>query len=208
MKILKTASSFLLIFTLIAVFIIPVSAKSKSYTVLQGDTMWKIAQKYNLPLKELIIVNPQIENPSLIFPGQSVYLPETDDLTALENEVVNSVNRLRVKNGLSPLKQNLTLCKAARAKSTDMIENNYFAHQSPTLGSPFTMMQSFGIAFSAAGENIAYGQISAEEVMEDWISSPGHKANIMSDIYDQIGVGAAKADNGTYYFTQLFIKSI
>ena len=70
------------------------------------------------------------------------------------------------------------------------------------------MMQSFGIEFSAAGENIAHGQTGADEVMEDWMNSPGHKANIMSDIYNQIGVGAAKADNGTYYFTQLFIKSI
>ncbi|MBQ9107045.1 MAG: SafA/ExsA family spore coat assembly protein [Clostridia bacterium] len=208
MKKLKTATAFLLIFTLIAVFIIPVSAKNGSYTVQQGDTMWKIAKRYNVSPKELIKANPQVDNPSLIFPGQSIYLPETDDITELENEVINSVNRLRVKSGLSPLKQNLTLCKAARAKSTDMIESDYFAHQSPTLGSPFTMMQSFGIVFSAAGENIAHGQTGADEVMEDWMNSPGHKANIMSDIYNQIGVGVAKADNGTYYFTQLFIKSI
>jgi uncharacterized protein YkwD len=70
------------------------------------------------------------------------------------------------------------------------------------------MMESFGLRFSAAAENIAYGQRSAQEVMNSWMNSPGHKANILSKSYTQIGVGVAKKSNGTMYFTQMFLKPV
>lgn len=68
-------------------------------------------------------------------------------------------------------------------------------------------MRASEIDFTAAGENIAYGQRTPQEVMNAWMNSAGHKANILSNIYDQIGVGVAKKANGTYYWTQMFIKS-
>ena len=78
---------------------------------------------------------------------------------------------------------------------TDMIDKKYFSHTSPTYGSPFDMMQSFGLKFSAAGENIAYGQKTAAEVMNTWMNSAGHRANILSEAYTQIGIGVAKSYN-------------
>ena len=89
-----------------------------------------------------------------------------------------------------------------------MIDKKYFAHQSPTYGSPFTMMQNFGLRFSSAAENIAYGQRTAQEVMNAWMNSPGHRANILSRNLTEIGVGAAKAANGTIYWTQMFLKPL
>ncbi len=87
-----------------------------------------------------------------------------------------------------------------------MIDKKYFAHNSPTYGSPFQMMQKFGLRFSAAGENIAYGQRTAAEVMQTWMNSAGHRANILSQAYTNIGIGVAKAANGTLYWTQMFMN--
>ena len=194
----------------LALFVLPVTAGAQSgtYTVVRGDTMWKIAVRYQIGVSELIQANPQIKNPSMIYVGQKLSIPSIDNVKTLEQQVIDIVNRNRVSAGLAPLKANWELCRVARYKSQDMINKGYFGHQSPTYGSPFTMMQSFGIRFSAAGENIAYGQRTPQEVMNGWMNSSGHRANIMSSVYNQIGVGVAKASNGTYYWTQEFIKTM
>jgi uncharacterized protein YkwD len=67
------------------------------------------------------------------------------------------------------------------------------------------MMQNFGLQFTAAGENIAYGQRTPAEVMRDWMNSPGHRNNILSRSFSQIGVGLAKNSSGVCYWTQQFI---
>lgn len=185
---------------------VPALAQSGKYTIVSGDSMWKIAVKYQIGISELITANPQIKNPSLIYPGQILSIPNIDDVKTIENQVIELVNKQRVSAGLAPLKTNWELSRVARYKSQDMINKHYFAHQSPTYGSPFNMMETFGIKFSAAGENIAYGQRTPSEVMNAWMNSPGHRNNILSPIYNQIGVGVAKASNGTLYWTQMFIK--
>ncbi|MDR0839024.1 MAG: SafA/ExsA family spore coat assembly protein [Oscillospiraceae bacterium] len=182
-------------------------AAAGTHTVAPGDSMWKIAVRYQIGLSELIAANPQIKNPALITVGQKISVPSIDDVKALEQKVADIVNKRRAEAGLAPLKMNWELSRVARYKSQDMIDKRYFAHQSPTYGSPFNMMESFGMRFSAAGENIAYGQRTPEEVMQGWMNSPGHRANIMSNIYTQLGVGAAKASNGTLYWTQMFMKA-
>lgn len=127
-------------------------------------------------------------------------------ISEYEQEVARLVNVERVKRGLPPLKYNYDLGWIARLKSKDMVNKNYFSHYSPTYGSPFKMMESRGIKFVAAGENIAKGQKTPAEVMRGWMNSPGHRNNILSPIYKEIGVGVAKLPNGTYCWTQMFIK--
>lgn len=180
-------------------------AQSKTYTVAPGDSMWKIAVRYQIGVSELIKANPQITNPSMIKVGQKISIPDASPLASYETEVIRLTNLERTKRGLPALTTNWQLSRIARYKSQDMINKNYFAHNSPTYGSPFTMMQSFGLKFSAAGENIAYGQRSPQEVVTAWMNSPGHRANILSTAYTQIGVGAAKKSDGTLYWTQHFI---
>ena len=197
--------------TLTATFIaiggvITVTAASVTHTVEAGDSMWKLAVRYQIGISELVAANPQIKNSALIYVGDKVNVPNIDDVKQLEQQVAQMVNEERDKAGLAPLKMNWEVSRTARYKSQDMIDKRYFAHQSPTYGSPFNMMESFGIRFSAGGENIAYGQRTPTEVMQAWMDSPGHRANIMSAVYNEIGVGAAKAANGTLYWTQLFIK--
>lgn len=112
------------------------------------------------------------------------------------------VNEIRAQNGLGTLKLNSDLSDVARTKSQDMHDNGYFAHESPTYGSPFEMMKSFGISYNAAGENIAMGYTSPQAVVDAWMNSPGHRANILGASFTQIGVGYVKDG---HYWTQMFI---
>ena len=173
------------------------------YTVVKGDSLWKIAVRHEIGVSEIIAANPQIKNPDLIYPGDRVTIPEQDaGVLAYEEEVIRLVNEIREKNGLKPLTKNWELCRVARYKSQDMVENRYFSHTSPTYGSPFQMMKDFGLAYRTAGENIAYGQRTPQEVMNAWMNSSGHRANILNPSFTQIGVGYAA--NGRYW-TQMFI---
>lgn len=120
-------------------------------------------------------------------------------------EVLNLVNKERKANGLKELTLSKELSDVANIKSKDMIQNGYFDHTSPTYGSPFDMMKKFGISYNTAGENIAMGQKSPAEVMNSWMNSSGHRANILNSSYTQLGVGIQKDSNGTIYWTQMFV---
>jgi uncharacterized YkwD family protein/spore coat assembly protein SafA len=208
-KLLKFIKKF--VFSMIMIVLLTTggslkAAQASTYTVVRGDTMWKIAVKYQVGVSEIISANPQIKNPSLIYPGQRINIPSQTDAKSIEMKVVELVNKVRAQNGLQLLTNNWELERVARYKSADMMQKKYFSHTSPTYGSPFTMMQNFGIRFSAAGENIAMGQRTPEEVMNAWMNSPGHRSNILSPSYTQIGVGFAKSSSGVCYWTQMFIK--
>jgi uncharacterized YkwD family protein len=126
----------------------------------------------------------------------------TSTLSAYEQKVVDLTNQERAKNGLPALKVDLTLSKMAREKSRDMSANDYFSHTSPTYGSPFDMMKKYGISYRYAGENIAMGQRTPEEVVKAWMNSEGHRKNILSSNFNYIGVGFVSEGN---YWTQEFI---
>jgi uncharacterized YkwD family protein len=182
------------------------TAKFVKYTVQRGDTFYGIAGRFQISAAELKKANPQITNISMLYVGQVLTIPDTNTLTSYEQQVFALVNKERSARGLGTLTYNSEVARCARFKSQDMINKGYFSHTSPTYGSPFKMMESFGIRFSNGGENIAYGQRTAAEVMNGWMNSAGHRANILSAAYTQMGVGVAKASNGTLYWTQLFIK--
>ena len=179
------------------------AAVTVTHTVAKGDTLWKIAVKYQVGLSEIIAANPQFKNPDLIYPGQKVYVPLPDsEITSYEQQVIDLVNEQRAKNGLKALTANWELSRVARYKSQDMHDKKYFSHTSPTYGSPFDMMKSFGISYRSAGENIAQGYRTPEAVMNGWMNSSGHRANILNSSYTQIGVGYVSDGN---YLTQMFI---
>ncbi len=123
------------------------------------------------------------------------------DLHAYELRVIELVNAERSKYGLKALKASTELSNGARQKSLDMHNNGYFAHNSPTYGSPFDMMKSLGITYRTAGENIAKGYQTPEAVVKAWMNSEGHRANILNASYTEIGVGYIA--DGSYY-TQWF----
>ncbi len=199
-KIAATAAALLLTAALSAP---SAAAAGLTHKVSPGDTMWKLAVQYQVGTGEIIAANPQVENPNLIYPGQVLNIPQVSQaVRAYEQEVVRLVNAQRAQNGLKPLAENWELSRVARYKSADMAGKRYFSHESPTYGSPYQMMRSFGISFRFAGENIAYGQRTPAAVVSAWMNSSGHRANILSSSYTQIGVGYHEAGN---YWTQMFI---
>ncbi|MBQ7391910.1 MAG: SafA/ExsA family spore coat assembly protein [Clostridia bacterium] len=189
-------------FMCISMFVLSASADT-THTVVSGDSMWKIAVKYQVGLSEIKAANPQIANPNLIYPGQVLTIPTTDSsVLSYEKEVVRLVNEIRVQNGLKELTYNWELSRVARYKSQDMKDNRYFSHTSPVYGSPFNMIKNFGITYRSAGENIAKGQRTPQAVVNAWMNSSGHRANILSTSFTQIGVGYVADGN---YWTQMFI---
>ncbi len=199
-KIAATAAALLLTAALSAP---SAAAAGLTHKVSPGDTMWKLAVQYQVGTGEIIAANPQVENPNLIYPGQVLNIPQVSQaVRAYEQEVVRLVNAQRAQNGLKPLAENWELSRVARYKSADMAGKRYFSHESPTYGSPYQMMRSFGISFRSAGENIAYGQRTPAAVVGAWMNSSGHRANILNSSYTHIGVGYHEAGN---YWTQMFI---
>lgn len=198
----KSISLILCLYMIFSVFAVSASAAT-THTVVSGESMWKIAVKYEVGLDELKKANPQIANPALIYPGQILTVPAQDtSVTAYEQEVIRLVNVERAKKGLKALTYDWQLARVARYKSQDMKDNRYFSHTSPVYGSPFQMMKSFGISYRSAGENIARGQVTPQVVVNAWMNSSGHRANILNASYTHIGVGYV-ADGR--YWTQMFV---
>lgn len=188
----------------LAVPMMAVNASASSHTVVSGDTLWKIAKRYEVGLSEIKSANPQIKNYDLIYPGQTINIPTVDtSVTAFEQEVIRLVNEIRLENGLKALSYDWELSRVARIKSQDMKDNRYFAHNSPVYGTPFQMIKNFGISYRSAGENIAKGYSTPQAVVNGWMNSSGHRANILNGNYTHIGVGYV---SGGHYWTQMFIR--
>lgn len=199
---MKKITSLVLTFVFILTLTTLIASAASYHTVVKGDTMWRIAKTYEVGLSEIKAENKHIKNPDLIYPGQVLTIPSDDnEAKTFEAEVVRLVNIERKKAGRSELKHNWELSRVARYKSEDMRDNGYFAHNSPTYGTPFQMMKSFGINYRTAGENIAKGQVSPEAVVKAWMNSSGHRANILNPSFTEIGVGYASGN----YWTQMFI---
>lgn len=124
--------------------------------------------------------------------------------SAAERQAVDLINADRAKNGLLALTLNSELTRVAHVKAQDMAVNGYFDHNSPTYGSPFAMMTSFGLTYRAAGENIAKAS-SVTQAERLFMQSSGHRANILSATYTQVGVGIYAGADGTTYESQMFI---
>lgn len=124
-----------------------------------------------------------------------------DSFTA---QVVALVNEERAKAGLAPLRVDSKALAAASVRAQE-IERS-FSHTRPDGSSFDSALRQSGVSFIGAGENIAYGQRTPEEVMEGWMNSQGHRANILNKDYTTIGVGYHQNSAGTGYWTQLFTR--
>jgi uncharacterized YkwD family protein/spore coat assembly protein SafA len=178
------------------------AASAAPYTVTDHDTMWTISKKYGISLNRLIQENPQVSNPNIIWSGLKLNVPYSNssngstvqpvtgssNVSSFASQVFTIVNKERAKAGLKPLASDSSLSAMAMDKAKDMYSNHYFDHTSPTYGSPFNMMDSYGIRYTYAGENIAMGQRTPQEVMTAWMNSPGHRQNILSPNYMKIGI--------------------
>lgn len=144
--------------------------------------------------------NPQGGTPTI--PDENTNAP---GLTADEQQMIELVNQARAQNNLPALKVDMKLTNVARVKAQDMIDNNYFSHNSPTYGSPFDMMKDFGISYVKAGENIA-GNQSVQNAHDSLMNSPGHRANILGADYTHVGIGIKNGGRYGKMFCQMFIS--
>ncbi|MFJ3670980.1 CAP domain-containing protein [Streptomyces sp. NPDC090106] len=125
-------------------------------------------------------------------------------LTRTASDVVGLTNRERSRHGLPPLAPDPRLTDAAQAHSADMVARAFYSHTSPDGTQPWDRAAAAGAHRRSIGENIACGQRSAAEVVEGWMNSPGHRANILKPDFTHIGVGFAGGGAAGTYWTQLF----
>lgn len=125
-------------------------------------------------------------------------------LTSDELETFNLVNQQRISNGLPALKIDYEVQRIARIKAQDMVNNNYFDHNSPTYGTPFNMLKNFGVSYNSAGENIA-GNSSNNAAVTAWMNSSGHRANILNGNYNYTGIGVVSSPKYGKVYVQMFI---
>lgn len=136
---------------------------------------------------------------------QEKEVEEVESYSEKERRMVNLVNQERQKQNLNPLKVDPELTRLARMKSQDMVKNNYFSHYSPTYGSPFDMLDKYGVEYVAAGENIAANS-SVDNAHSSLMNSEGHRRNILNPQFTHIGIGIVNSDKYGNMITQLFIS--
>ena len=147
--------------------------------------------------------NSQAEPSTPVTPSQ----PQTPSQSVGEYqaEVLRLVNEQRANYGLSALTYSTELEAVAYAHSKDMAQNNYFSHTNLAGQSPFDRMRAAGISYRSAAENIAAGQRTPQEVVNAWMNSAGHRANILNSSVTKMGVGIYSGGSYGVYWTQLFI---
>lgn len=141
-------------------------------------------------------------------PGTEITDPtdtDTEDTAQdrFAEQVITLVNQERAAQGLSAMRTDDRLQQAAQARAQEITQ--LFSHDRPDGSSCFTVLSEYGVGgFSTAGENIAAGQSTPEQVMNSWMNSPGHRANILNSDFDTIGVGCVET-GGSMYWVQLFL---
>lgn len=154
---------------------------------------------------------PDMNNPNINIPGfgdtENDGSGTTDGAVSNSeyvNQVLTLVNEERAKSGLSPLTLDAAACDAAQTRAREIVSN--FSHTRPGGKSFSTALTESGVKFRSAGENIAYGQTSPSQVMNGWMNSSGHRANIMNKNYTKIGIAHYEDASGTDYWVQLFFN--
>lgn len=165
---------------------------------IEGDYVGAVSKEYVKP------IYPNSSGGGSSSGGSGSSTTTTTNLTADELEVFNLINAQRTKNGLSALKIDSEVQNVARIKAQDMVDNNYFSHNSPIYGSPFDMLKSFKVSYKTAGENIA-GNSSNQAAVTAWMNSSGHKANILNSSFNYTGIGVVTGSKYGKIYVQMFI---
>lgn len=162
---------------------------------VEGDYVGAVSKKY------IRAIYPSSSNAGNSSNNQTT---TTTVMNADEKEVFDLINKQRTNNGLQALKMDNEVQRVARIKAQDMVDKNYFSHNSPTYGSPFDMLKSFKISYKTAGENIA-GNSSNSGAVNAWMNSSGHKANILNSSFNYTGIGVVSSSKYGKVFVQMFI---
>ena len=163
---------------------------------VEGDFIGAVSNQYVKP------IYPQSSNNT--WNTKNDEQTQTGNMNSDEKEVFDLINKQRTAQGLSALKVDNETQRVARIKAQDMVDNNYFAHNSPIYGSPFDMLKSFKISYKTAGENIA-GNSSNSGAVNSWMNSSGHRANILNSSFNYTGIGVVSSPKYGKIYVQMFI---
>lgn len=130
---------------------------------------------------------------------------EENFLTEEEQETLDFINAYRKENGLKELKPFSKLQTIAEKKGKDIVQNGYFSHISPTLGTPFEMLAQNEVDYGIAGENLA-GNTTPKKAVEAWIHSKSHRENILEEKFEYTGICVVESEVYGKVFVQLFIQ--
>jgi uncharacterized protein YkwD len=126
------------------------------------------------------------------------------NMTQKEKEVFTTINQYRISKGLAPLKWISRIATTAEKHSSDMaLRKTGFGHEG--FEKRFELLKNKLGKLIAGAENVAYGNVSTQEIIQDWINSPDHKHNIEGD-YNCTGIGVARSKDGLIFYTQIFVK--
>ena len=177
-------------------------AEMKSQTIDFSDQIRKLEQELNIEVGVKERPKPE-PAPAASGSGSG---SGTVGATAKEQQMVNLINQARANAGLPPLQVSSQLTNAARAKSRDMIDKNYFSHTSPTYGSFTNLLDRYGVSYRSAAENLAMNSNGSVTGAHDMLmASPGHRTNILGGSYSLVGVGIQVRSDGSHFYTQLFV---
>lgn len=164
---------------------------------VEGDYVGAVNKKYVKPIYAGSSGNQTSQNKNTTNTSYS-------SLNSDEKEVLELINKQRESNGLKALEIDYEVQRVARIKAQDMVDNNYFSHESPTYGSPFDMLKSFKVSYKTAGENIA-GNSSNSGAVTAWMNSSGHRANILNSSFTYTGIGVVNSSRYGKIYVQVFI---
>lgn len=165
---------------------------------IEGDYVGAVSKKYVKP------IYPNSNNTGTTGGNENNNQTTPTKLTADEQEVLDLINEQRTKQGLKTLQIDAETQRVAKIKAQDMVDNNYFSHNSPVYGSPFDMLKSFKVSYQTAGENIA-GNSNNRAAVNAWMNSSGHKANILNGKFNYTGIGVVASKKYGKIYVQMFI---
>lgn len=147
-----------------------------------------------LPLIAITLLILSILQPwqAMATQGQDV-LPYATQMSI--DGLVNETNQRRTTGNQSALRLNAQLTKAAQIKAQDMVERDYWSHNTPEGNAPWEFVNDAGYSYKKAGENLAYGFRDEDDVVGGWMNSPSHRANMLDASYEEVGFGFAESRN-------------
>lgn len=171
-------------------------------TIIVVGGLWYLAQKTkDVSLSRARGVLTEVQESSFVQEFPSRVFPKRTSTTLTRNAgsidgiaIIEATNKERIKSGLTPLAINTILNTSAQYKVDDMIARQYFEHQSPSGEGVSDLGRRAGYEYVIMGENLALGEFAdAADIVTAWMESPGHRENILSTKYQDIGVSVKKA---------------
>ena len=195
------STNFKIVKTLEKLSLVDIIAKYNDWYIIQSEdgTIGSVHSKYIQNHETYLESQPTLSDEITVSSDGVINYSSTDE----ELELINKINSLRASNNLPALEISAELQNTAKLKALDLLENDYFSHNSAQYGDPFQMLEAFHIPFNFAAENIS-GNSSIDGAIDAWKASENHLNNILNPNYKQTGIGIVPSPKYGKILVQLF----